>query len=63
MPLDIAYQVVAEVEHYPEFVPRVKAVKILSRNDDSIVADMKFSHKLLIVQLQSLAIFLSLIHI
>lgn len=55
--LDIAYQVVAEVEHYPEFVPNVRAVKILAQNDDRMIAEMSFDSNLLNVRIQSLVTF------
>ena len=55
--LDIAYQVVAEVEHYPEFVPNVRAVKILAQNDNRMIAEMSFDSNLLNVRIQSLVTF------
>lgn len=57
VPLSIAYQVVAKVEHYPEFVPNVRAVKILAQNDDRMIAQMSFNSNLLSVRIQSLATF------
>ena len=57
VPLSIAYQVVAEVEHYPEFVPNVKAVEILAQNDDRMVAEMSFNSKLHNVRIPSLVTF------
>ncbi len=57
VPLSIAYQIVAEVEHYPEFVPNVKSVEILAKNDDRMVAEMSFNSKLHNVQIQTLVTF------
>ena len=37
---DLMYRVVAEVEKYPEFLPWVVALRILSRRGDSLVAEM-----------------------
>ncbi len=57
VPLSIAYKVVAEVEHYPEFVPNVRAVEVLAQNDDRMIAEMSFNSNLLNVRIQSLVTF------
>lgn len=56
VPLSIAYQVIAEAEHYPEFIPGVEEIKTISLNDNGITAEMTFKHNFLVVRLQSLAI-------
>jgi len=37
---DLMYQVVADVEHYPEFLPWVVALRVLSRDDGGLTAEM-----------------------
>jgi coenzyme Q-binding protein COQ10 len=37
---DLMYRVVADVEKYPEFLPWVVALRVLSRDGDTLVAEM-----------------------
>jgi coenzyme Q-binding protein COQ10 len=39
-PADLMYRVVADVEHYPEFLPWVVALRILSRDEGGLTAEM-----------------------
>jgi coenzyme Q-binding protein COQ10 len=39
-PAELMYQVVAEVEKYPQFLPWVVALRVLSRRDNGLVAEM-----------------------
>ena len=39
-PAELMYQVVADVEKYPQFLPWVVALRVLSRRDDGLVAEM-----------------------
>lgn len=34
VPPDVAFSVASEVENYPSFMPNIKSVKVLERNDD-----------------------------
>ena len=37
---DVMYRVVADVEHYPEFLPWVVALRILSEEQNGVIAEM-----------------------
>ena len=37
---DLMYRVVADVEHYPQFLPWVAALRVLSRQADGMTAEM-----------------------
>jgi coenzyme Q-binding protein COQ10 len=39
-PADLMYRVVAEVEHYPEFLPWVAGLRVKSRSEDMVMAEM-----------------------
>ena len=44
-PADLMYRVVAEVEHYPEFLPWVAGLRVKSRDGDVLVAEMLVSYR------------------
>jgi len=56
VPVDVAFRVVKEVEHYPEFLPHVAAVQIISKDSNRIVADMELGYKPLTFHLMAEAI-------
>jgi coenzyme Q-binding protein COQ10 len=37
---DLMFQVVSDIEHYPEFLPWVVALRLLSREENNLVAEM-----------------------
>ena len=37
---DLMYRIVADVEHYPEFLPWVIALRLLSRQENALTAEM-----------------------
>jgi ribosome-associated toxin RatA of RatAB toxin-antitoxin module len=39
-PADLMYAVVSDVEKYPEFLPWVVALRVLSRREDGVTAEM-----------------------
>jgi coenzyme Q-binding protein COQ10 len=39
-PADLMYRVVAEVEHYPEFLPWVAGLRVKSRSEQVVMAEM-----------------------
>ncbi|MDB5736156.1 MAG: type toxin-antitoxin system RatA family toxin [Alphaproteobacteria bacterium] len=39
-PADLMYRVVAEVEHYPEFLPWCAGLRVKSRTADGVIAEM-----------------------
>jgi coenzyme Q-binding protein COQ10 len=39
-PADLMYRVVAEVEHYPEFLPWCLGLRVKSRTADGVIAEM-----------------------
>ena len=39
-PAELMYAVVSDVEHYPQFLPWVVALRVLSRRDDGLIAEM-----------------------
>jgi len=39
-PADLMYSIVADVEQYPKFLPWVVALRVLSRRDDGMTAEM-----------------------
>ena len=39
-PAELMYGVVADVEHYPQFLPWVVALRVLSRAEDTLTAEM-----------------------
>jgi coenzyme Q-binding protein COQ10 len=39
-PADLMYSIVADVEQYPKFLPWVVALRVLSRRDDGLTAEM-----------------------
>ena len=45
------FDLVADIERYPEFVPGCRAIKVLGRNsaqgDHNIIAEMKIGHRLI----------------
>lgn len=43
---DQLYDLVSDVEKYPEFLPWCAAVRILSRSDTEVVADLSIGYKL-----------------
>jgi coenzyme Q-binding protein COQ10 len=44
-PADLMYQVVAEVEHYPDFLPWVQALRVKSRSHDQVIAEMLVGYR------------------
>lgn len=39
-PADLMYRVVADIEHYPQFLPWVTALRLLSREEGALTAEM-----------------------
>ena len=39
-PAEVMYRVVADIEHYPEFLPWVTALRVLSREESTLTAEM-----------------------
>jgi coenzyme Q-binding protein COQ10 len=44
-PADLMYRVVAEVEHYPEFLPWVVGLRVKSRSAHEVVAEMLVGYR------------------
>ncbi len=44
-PADLMYRVVAEVEHYPEFLPWVVGLRVKSRTEHEVIAEMMVGYK------------------
>jgi coenzyme Q-binding protein COQ10 len=44
-PADLMYRVVAEVEHYPEFLPWVLGLRVKSRGERLVVAEMLVGYR------------------
>ena len=44
-PADLMYRVVADVEHYPDFLPWVLALRVKSRNQNHDLAEMLVGYK------------------
>jgi len=39
-PAELMYAVISDVEKYPQFLPWVLALRVLSRRDDGLIAEM-----------------------
>jgi coenzyme Q-binding protein COQ10 len=44
-PADLMYRVVAEVEHYPQFLPWVLGLRVKSRTEHQVIAEMLVGYK------------------
>jgi coenzyme Q-binding protein COQ10 len=44
-PADLMYRVVAEVEHYPEFLPWVLGLRVKSRTERQVIAEMLVGYR------------------
>jgi len=44
-PADLMYRVVSEVERYPEFLPWVLGLRVRSRQDNIVIAEMMVGYK------------------
>jgi coenzyme Q-binding protein COQ10 len=44
-PADLMYRVVAEVEHYPDFLPWVLGLRVKSRTERQVIAEMLVGYK------------------
>lgn len=44
-PADLMYRVVAQVEHYPDFLPWVQALRVKARSENQVVAEMLVGYR------------------
>jgi len=44
-PADLMYRVVADVEHYPDFLPWVQALRVKSRSQNQVIAEMLVGYR------------------